>query len=118
MGYLSDVAIALKKTDYEKMIFSIKEMGYDEKTENNITKFIETAKEDGEEKCKDEEYLCLLWENEKWYEEFEEVNFINEFLKDLSEYDLLIVGTNDDDITLVLNCKKQLFGLARSINFF
>ena len=118
MGYLSDVAISLRKADYEKMVLSIKEKGYDEKVVNDITKFIEFAKEDGEAKCKDEEYICLYWENEKWCDHFEEVKFINEFLEDLKEYDLLKLGTDGDDITMILKCEKQLFGLARSIDFY
>ena len=81
MGYLSDVAISLRKADYEKMVLSIKEKGYDEKVVNDITKFIEFAKEDGEAKCKDEEYICLYWENEKWNDAKSKINALRTKIK-------------------------------------
>ncbi len=95
MGYRSDVALVLSKTAAEKF-------------RNKLAA----------EKNEDSRYLCdhaavhridaptgeelLRWYNEKWYDEYPAVAFINTFLSDLDdgEYLFIIVGEDPGDIEI------------------
>ncbi len=107
MGYRSDIALCLSKTAAEKL--------------RN-----KRAAEKDEAKC----YLCdhpdshkidaatgeelLRWYNEKWYDDFPDVAFINTFLTDLDdgEYLFIIVGENPCDIEIRGSFWSNSFNLS------
>jgi len=90
MGYRSDVAIAMRKEDYELL----KE--FDKENENlRDLLAVATVREKGEA-------VSLYWEWLKWYDSFSEVEAIEEFLGKLSDedkpYKFIRIGEEWDDI--------------------
>ena len=44
-----------------------------------------------------EEYITLYWEWVKWYEEFEEVQFFENFYQNLDHYKFIRIGEDNED---------------------
>ena len=94
MGYRSDVALVLSK---EAAALLKKRLEAATPDERYLLDNPDRYEVDG----KTEEALWR-WHYVKWYEEFDEVAFIDNFLKELSDDDYLFVrlGENFDDIEL------------------
>ena len=90
MGYRSDVAITMRKEDYELL----KEF---DKENKNLIDLLESATI--REKAG---AVSLYWEWLKWYDSFSEVEAIEEFLGKLSDedkpYKFIRIGEEWDDI--------------------
>jgi hypothetical protein len=90
MGYRSEVAIAMRKEDYELL----KEF---DKENKNLIELLEMA-----DKKEYNGAISLKWEWLKWYPEFSEVQAIEEFLCKLSDedkpYKFIRIGEEYDDI--------------------
>ena len=95
MGYRSEVAIAIRKEDYELL----KEF---DKENQNLIELLEIAN------IKEyNEVICLKWDWLKWYSEFPEVQAIEEFLAKLSDedkpYKFIRIGEDIDDTEVEYN---------------
>lgn len=94
MGYHSDVTVAMKIADFEDMLAKAKnKFGED----SEVYEFIKEGKDDAP-KCSHKEYTYLQWLRVKWYEDFDEVAFILEYLKEHKNYHLIEIGEDDTDI--------------------
>ena len=94
MGYRSDVAIAMTKKAAELLKTKLAEATPDQRYLLDNPDLYEVD-------SKTEEALWR-WHYVKWYEEFDEVAFIDNYLKELSIDDYLFIrlGENYDDIEL------------------
>ena len=94
MGYRSDVAIAMTKKAAELLKTKLAEATPDQRYLLDNPDLYEVD-------SKTEEALWR-WHYVKWYEEFAEVAFIDNVLKELSDDDYLFIrlGENYDDIEL------------------
>ena len=94
MGYRSEVAIALRKNDYE----DLKNFAKHENRED-VTKILEKG-EMNKLPCSDNNYIILYWDWIKWYGD--EISFIDEFLKNLEDkddeaYEFICIGEDYSD---------------------
>ena len=90
MSYRSEVAIAMRKEDYELL------KGFDEGNQNLLDLLkVATVREK-------EDAISLYWDWLKWYDSFSEVQAIEEFLGRLSDedkpYKFIRIGEEWDDI--------------------
>ena len=89
MGYRSDVAIAIRKEDFELL----KEF---DKENKNLMELLEIA-----EVKESRGVVVIQWDSLKWYLEFPEVQAIAEFIAELSEadkpYRFIRIGEDIDD---------------------
>ena len=94
MEYRSDVAIAMTKKAAELLKTKLAEATPDQRYLLDNPDLYEVD-------SKTEEALWR-WHYVKWYEEFDEVAFIDNFLKELSNDDYLFIrlGENYDDVEL------------------
>ena len=93
MGYRSEVAIAMKKSDYEELEARVK-MTNKEEVINLLEardKFIDKG-----------DVIIIGWDWVKWYAEYEDVLYIQDYLCELNEqghpYSFVRVGESYDDI--------------------
>lgn len=114
MGYRSDVTIAMAKVDFEKMLEQAKsQFGED----SYVYSFIREGKEDAP-KCSLPKYTYLQWLDVKWYDEFDEVIFITNFLREHKNYHLIIIGEEDTDIQDENYISDEwLMGIKREVTF-
>lgn len=94
MGYRSEIAIALRKNDYE----DLKNFAKHENRED-VTKILEKG-EMNKLPCSDNNYIILYWDWIKWYGD--EISFIDEFLKNLEDkddkaYEFICIGEDYSD---------------------
>lgn len=114
MAYFSDVAIAMKKEDFQEMLHSA------EKHSNpRILEFITEGRENGE-KHSPGKIVVLYWENVKWYEDdikyYPAVFFIEEFLKK-HPHDIIKSGEDYDDVYSHYGLGIYVLGLKKQIVF-
>lgn len=93
MGYYSDVALGLKVEDYKDLWEREKECGG-----YSLLEDIFDSKEHGDE-------ILLLIEGVKWYDGYEEVDRITDFLQELEKkghpYSFLRIGEDSEDVERV-----------------
>ena len=107
----SDVAIAMKQTDYEKLQKAIEEL--DEDTKEDVTHFMKGVSL--EVSSENKEYVILKWEWVKWYDYFPEVEFILNFLEEIEKYDYIRIGEDYDDIECEFNSDDYVIGIEHKI---
>ena len=90
MGYMSDVALAIREQDYELL----REVNKENKNLIDLLDRTETVEYDG--------VVVLHWYEIKWYNEFPEVQAIEEFIYRLADedkpYKFIRVGEDTQDI--------------------
>lgn len=96
MGYRSDVALAVKKQDFVKLKEEIDKIR-DAEERDYISTFLTKDPLITERSIDNKVYIILQWQNIKWYDDYPEIIFLNDFLKD-KQYDLLIIGEAIGDI--------------------
>lgn len=103
MGYYSDVALCLTKAGAAQLATAI-----EARVGRSPTDFACSAIKDlvgGEPACKDAATgaVAFCWSGMKWYADFEEVAFVENFMADLeyTEYYFIRVGEDYDDIEVI-----------------
>ena len=89
MGYRSDVAIALYKKDYDKLINRVK-MNKNQDLHNLINNASLFESKGGNVKI-------LTWDWTKWYNEFEEIQWIENFINNCNSA-FVRIGEDFEDI--------------------
>ena len=93
MGYESKVAIVLQKEDYDELNEKfIKKFG-ERKCENDLPSFFDKI---GEFTTPDNTYVCMFSYYTKWYESYDDVALIMDYLGD-HRHTYLRIGENIDD---------------------
>lgn len=109
MGYRSDIAIAMRKEDFELL----KEF---DKENQNLVELLEVAK------VKESRGVVVIqWDSLKWYPYFPEVQAIEEFLGELSDedkpYRFIRIGEDTADTEVEYNYGDEEYGdVAYRIN--
>ncbi len=98
MGYYSNVALCLTKNGMDQLKTALSEA-----ERNNHGNFAAIKMLIGGEPRKIDEdsgFAVFLWEGEKWYDEFDEIALVGEFMNNLPHEDLLFIriGEDYDDI--------------------
>ena len=112
MSYFSNVALAIKKTDCERMLVGIKERNF--KHPEQVEKFIKDGMNNAPV-CREPEYVYLYWEFVKWYREIEAVDYIEDCRMWFTEYDYVYLGESWDDNEMELGA--ELLGISRFIDY-
>lgn len=86
MGYYSDVALTLRKEGALELIKQAKES-------NAVRPFMRIA-----HVVDQDEYVTFYWEWVKWYDGYEEIQFITAFYRNLAEYSFKRIGEDNSDI--------------------
>lgn len=86
MGYRSDVALTLRKKDALELIKQAKE-------NNAVRPFMCMA-----HVADQDEYVTFYWEWVKWYDDYEEIQFITALYRNLDEYSFKRIGEDNSDI--------------------
>lgn len=119
MGYYSDVYIAVKKKDYIDLLERINSDKFkfiinDEEKCENIRNLINHAKIT--EKCfSNPEYIEMYLEHIKWFVSFVEVDFINKWLEEIEDYDIVTIGDEFDDVRIISGSEECLYSVSRNI---
>ena len=108
MGYYSDVAIAMQKKDYLTLKQAISSLC-------SAADLIEAAKKK-EIQIDKEKYVVLKWQSIKWYNDFEEISFIEKFLKKIPHHDFIRIGEEMDDIEEYQGTNHYLIEVQRDIS--
>lgn len=113
MGYYSAVSIVMPQEDYERMIKKENFLKYmkdsnfkscysnvktPEDFYDDLVYMLEKGSDENkviQYKDKDCRYISLDYT--KWYSEFPEVSYVNQFLKDLDYYQFMRIGEDLDD---------------------
>ena len=115
MGYRSDVALGLRKVDFEEMMKKV-ELIEKQDVKKEVLSLIEEGKKNVKQSY--DSFVILYWESIKWYESlYPEIKFIMNFIEDLEEYDYVRIGEDTDDITEELHTGWLLCSVSRSIDF-
>ncbi|WP_288908613.1 hypothetical protein [uncultured Desulfovibrio sp.] len=98
MGYYSDVALCLTQNGMDQLKTALAEA-----EKNNPDNFAAIKMLIGGEPSKIDEgsgSVVFLWEEEKWYDEFDEVAFVGKLMDNLPHEDFLFIriGEDYDDI--------------------
>ena len=86
MGYYSSVALTLRKEDALELIKQTKE----NETVWSLMRMAHTVDQN--------EYITFHWEWVKWYDDFEDIQFITGFYRNLEEYSFKRIGEDNSDI--------------------
>lgn len=88
MGYRSEVSLTIKKTDFNKLTEEVKQSTNEmvKYMFNNAQKFV----------C--DEYITLYWNWVKWYEDFGEIRFFEDFYQNLENYHFIRIGEDNCDV--------------------
>lgn len=86
MGYRSDVALTLRKGDVLELIKQAK-------GNETVRPFMCMA-----HVVDQSEYVTFYWEWVKWYDDYEEIQFITAFYRNLDEYSFKRIGEDTSDI--------------------
>lgn len=115
MAYLSTVAIAMRKTDYERMYQRASSLCSNE--DNNIyTAFLEEGKKNcAHRKCLNGDYLFLCWNWIKWFSL--EGEFVDDFLKEIEDYDFVKVGEDVCDVYIDIKTEEMFLDVSHEICF-
>lgn len=96
MGYRSEVKIAMKKGDYEELKARLDYYANKEEISYILQSGVCKVKK------KSNGVVVLYWDWIKWYPEYEEIQFIENYLAELSEqgkpYKFVRVGEDPDDV--------------------
>lgn len=92
MGYRSDVSLTIEKKDFEKLVNKVRQSA-----NKNVKWMFNYAKKFVSDDC-ETDCITLYWEQAKWYENFEEVQFFERFYKNLNNYHFVRIGDEDEDI--------------------
>lgn len=100
MGYYSDVALCLTKNGMDQLKIALAEAERDKPDSLAAIKILI-----GDEPSRTDEStgaVVFLWEGERWYDEFDEIAFVEEFMDNLSHEDFLFIrlGEDYDDIEI------------------
>ena len=117
MGYYSNVALAIRKTDYQRMLKELEESNFNLSVKKQVAHFLERGTMEVPTCKSDEDYMYMTWLDEKWYDEFEEVAFVKKFLESVKDYDLIIIGEDIDDITEIGKSGQWLVKPCRTFEF-
>ncbi len=120
MGYRSDVALALSKTGVEKFTTALNDSCLDYGIANEVKALLEsrarhlTDPENGAE--------LWYWEDIKWYTDYPDVNFIENFLSSLvddEDYRFMRLGEDYEDVEVSGWFFEDHFnlGMTRKISF-
>ena len=98
MGYYSDVALCLTKNGMDQLKIALAEAERDKPDSFAAIKILI-----GDEPSRTDEStgaVVFLWEGERWYDEFDEIAFVEEFMDNLPHEDFLFIrlGEDYDDI--------------------
>ena len=117
MGYYSDVALCLTKNGMDQLKTALAEA-----ERNKPDSFAAIKMLIGGEPSKIDEgsgSVVFLWEGEKWYDEFDEIAFVGEFMNNLPHEDFLFIriGEDYDDIETrgSYRCNPQRVRITREI---
>ena len=98
MGYYSDVALAVRRKDFNRMLLQAKK----EPEPDGLLRFLTTypsVYSDGEQ---DESVIVLYWSCIKWYEGFRDVDYINAWMNGNYDpgfgYAFIRIGESADDV--------------------
>lgn len=114
MGYYSDVAIAMKKKDFNEMESAIYFHILDKKQQKLIKNALRLA-EKTETERNDEDYLVLRWPYIKWDSCFCEVKYIKDYLLRVPHHDFVRIGEDYDDVEVHHGTELCLIDVERSI---
>ena len=104
MGYRSDIRIRLTKEDFNKLVEEFdKELIQTKKLELNLFEHLDIYKkeEDYEYYTQDENHEWIThkencvyfgWDCVKWYDDYEDVEFINNFIFNCKQYAFIKIG--------------------------
>ncbi len=117
MGYYFDVALCLTKNGMDQLKTALAEA-----EKNNPGNFAAIKMLIGGEPSKIDEgsgSVVFLWEGEKWYDEFDEIAFVGEFMDNLPHEEFLFIriGEDYDDIETrgSYRCNPQRVRITREI---
>lgn len=117
MGYYSNVALCLTKNGMDQLKTALAEA-----EKNNPDNFAAIKILIGDEPSRTDEStgaVVFLWEGERWYNEFDEIAFVEEFMDNLPREDFLFIhlGEDYDDIETRGSywCNPQRVRIAREI---
>ena len=94
MGYRSDIGLVLTQSAVQRMHKKLNTLNKNSEAFSAITDFIAYADkyhEDADTKAK-----VYLWNYVKWYDDFKEVNFLEELMQELNEQDYLFIRIGED----------------------
>lgn len=114
MGYYSEVAIAMKKKDFNEMESAI----YCHILDKDLQKLIKTlldSAEKSEVRLDNDEYLVLKWPYVKWYSCFSEIKFISDYLLKLPQHDFIRIGEDPDDTEVYHGLDSFILDIERYI---
>ncbi len=104
MGYYSEVGLCLNKAAHDRMLAEL--MQQDKATQAEVQELLMHAQRYVANKGKDEEAILYHWSWIKWYSQFPEVKFIEDFIGNLSDdddapeqYRFVSIGEELEDIT-------------------
>ena len=99
MGYYSDVAISMKKKDYEEMISEIKKSDFSEPEKKWILEnlFRNSAPLYPVESEFFNEYVLLSFYGIKWYDDVKILEFVKNYIFNLDNFQFMRIGENYDD---------------------
>lgn len=121
MGYYSEVNIAVAKRDYELLMNNIAALP-DGRLKRDLYYLLAGAKIDNLDagdlsSGEKHSYVIMHWESVKWYLEFGEVAYIENFVKSLETYQFVRIGEVFDDIVNeILNI--EVFYIKVSANLY
>ncbi len=108
----SDIAIAIKVADYEKMQKAIMEL--DEERKKSVTRLMQGASV--ESSIAHQGYIILQWKWVKWKANYPEVKFLRSFLESIKKYDYIRIGIEYDDVEYEFNTGENIISIERKIS--
>lgn len=101
MGYYSEVNIAIRKRDYELLMDNIAAL-LDGDLKKDLYYLLDGAEiyslDNRDNPANKGSYVVLHWKSVKWYSDFKEVAYIEDFIKSLEAYQFIRIGEIFDDI--------------------
>lgn len=114
MGYRSDIGLVLTKKANTKLEKKIKCLSANDAVRDGLVWLFET---NNVRRFERENCVLYYWQNLKWYGEFEEIKFIDDFLESIrgNEYHFVRIGEENGDISEQgdLNDPFELFARTR-----
>ena len=116
MARFYDVAIAIKFEQWDELIKRSKQIA-DEKIKELVNGLLDRA-EIQDFKPHIDGYEFVTWSDEDWQDDFEQIKFVMEFIKEHNDYSFIKIATDDDDEQpVVINKKHYLLGVERNIYY-
>lgn len=112
-----DVAIAIKIKDYEELLKRAKAIKED-KVRELVGKLIDKA-DTQHSKPHADGYMFVSWYDVDWNEDFVQIKYIMDYLKEVKEYGFVKNATDDDsEQPVIINTSGYyLLGIDRSIHY-